>query len=1362
MLSSPDRNLPRAFRTPSRPQFQTTECGVAVLRIVLSHFGKHVSAREMRQRSGVSRDCLTAAEMRRAAVSLGLTCRAFRREPDDIGSMPLPCVVHLRFFHFVVVEAITDGHVRVNCPAAGRQDIPRAQFAEDFTGIALTFVPNADFSRQPIGTSAELGWWKIFGAALAARLLLSAAFAAAGAVAMVFAILRIGSPAGIDSPDKVSGAALALGIAAAGAFSARAVLRMASFETQKDLRGRLLSKLTRLPFAFFSYRKPGVLVDVVQSSQTLASAVTERFGHAVNGMAQLAVFLLAALLLAPATGAAFCGIALSWALAAVGLGQWRRRLERLGGGGLLPDAAVLADALQHPESAKLSDATEQLRQRLSSQYATRQLGRLRMGLVPQITAVLPLLAALAAITAAILLYASAQALELVLIGGCIGTVIGPAGQLRGAMERLRRQAISVRDILDEADVAQPRAGPTSVVLASDALKAEDISFAFAPGRPDTLRRVTFSIEVGQQIGITGPPGSGKSTLAQVLAGLFEPRIGQVSAGGISLNAMSGVGRAGAVALVDRFPVLFKGTIRDNLTLYDAAIGEDALRDAVRDAGLDDVIASRAGGLDAPVAEFGSNFSGGQIQRLEIARALARNPRVVILDDAVDALDVATEMHIRVALQRRGCAIIVISQRAETLQRCDRVLVCENGRLQLSSTGAVRDDGEADHRVSFLHQTRNTARAEGGSLSSTRIVDCMEALTGVRCAASAPLAGDRAAAVESIAAALGWRCRRVRFIDPGWWFNDIGRVIAFRQDGQPVALVHERGRTLSVDPATAQRVALDRATIATLDATAFALDAPAGHAPGSLADWMRTVHTTSLVETLWAVLALAGLCLVATVLLLAAAGNLDHRTVGAMAGLCVSAALFFAVFGRAAMRFAAKTGANATETMVSLVGTIEADVSSRLTWGQCFQSCTALLRLTDLSIAAVGLPLLAVVSMTVAVLALGAWAGVFFAVAAFGGCMGLIALECAGGRLVIELDRNHANLQIAARRRLASAMWGMSRLLTLGAAPRVLQQYANDDDKALQLAWRLAVTDDVVASLRLAATVALTGTLTWMGAAPTHAAVVAALAWFAAIGAQDCGAFIGRSIRERAQRRQAPDLLVLARESGAHLVDTATAKITLREVSCSYPGSAPVLQNLSLTLDPSLCTVISGPSGSGKSTLLRLLLGLKQPSAGEVLIGGVAVDAVDRAHWRGRIAGVFQGIEPDQGTTIRAFLTGFAQIGLDIIWEVLAAMELAHDIARMPMGLQTIIESRTLSGSQQQRLLIARALVRRPVLLVLDEATNAIDDAMLGRLIAWLRQRRIGCIVVTHRPALTAMADQCIVIERGELVSNSAHSQQSAE
>jgi ABC-type multidrug transport system fused ATPase/permease subunit len=190
----------------------------------------------------------------------------------------------------------------------------------------------------------------------------------------------------------------------------------------------------------------------------------------------------------------------------------------------------------------------------------------------------------------------------------------------------------------------------------------------------------LEVNPGERIALVGASGSGKSTLGKIIAGLETPRTGACRIDGLPLAEWPRAGLAQRLAYVAQQVRMFEGSVRDNLSLWDASLPEGDIIRAARDARIHDVIAARPGGYDAPVAEGGVNFSGGERQRLEIARALATDPTLLILDEATSALDPVTELQVLEAVRRRGMTCILIAHRLSAIRDCDQIVVMESGRI----------------------------------------------------------------------------------------------------------------------------------------------------------------------------------------------------------------------------------------------------------------------------------------------------------------------------------------------------------------------------------------------------------------------------------------------------------------------------------------------------------------------------------------------------------------------------------------------------------------------------------------------------------------------------------------------------------
>jgi ABC-type bacteriocin/lantibiotic exporter with double-glycine peptidase domain len=212
------------------------------------------------------------------------------------------------------------------------------------------------------------------------------------------------------------------------------------------------------------------------------------------------------------------------------------------------------------------------------------------------------------------------------------------------------------------------------------LEFENVTFGYGPLSPPVINNLSLAVVPGRRVAIVGGSGSGKSTVGRLTVGLYEPWSGRIMLDGRSRGDIPHGVVAASVAYVDQDISLFEGTIRDNLTLWDDEIPDDVVVSALRDAAIFEVIAARPGGVHSRVREGGRNFSGGQRQRLDIARALVSQPTLLVLDEATSALDPETEQVIADNLRRRGCACLIVAHRLSTIRDADEIIVLEQGAV----------------------------------------------------------------------------------------------------------------------------------------------------------------------------------------------------------------------------------------------------------------------------------------------------------------------------------------------------------------------------------------------------------------------------------------------------------------------------------------------------------------------------------------------------------------------------------------------------------------------------------------------------------------------------------------------------------
>jgi NHLM bacteriocin system ABC transporter peptidase/ATP-binding protein len=688
-------------RVPTVLQLEAVECGAAALAMVLAHHGRHVPLEVLRSDCGVTRDGSKAGGILRAARGFGLVARGFRKEPAELANLPLPAVVFWNFNHFVVLEGFRDGEAWLNDPAMGRRVVDAAAFDEGFTGVVLTFEKGPGFA--PGGEAPSLlrslsRHLEGLGPSVALAVLLGLALVAPG-LALPWLMGRFVDEVLAARLPGVAETLIAGLLAAAVARGLLAWLQarvLTATFTRAALgsASRFFSHALALPMDFYVQRSPGEIASRVDLNEEVAETVSADLAQLALDLLT-AVFFLALMLRLDLGLTALVVACLAFELAA--LRAINRRMEGVSQrlsvqAGKLSGMAT--GGLANIESIKAGGQEGALFLKwlgLQVQFANTAIESQRSTLallqVPAIAGLVAQLGVLGIGVTRIMQGGGFTVGDLVAFQVLLAGFAAPVHALFLAarqVQSLRGGLARIDDVLNHE--AEPGVAVTENPAAAvsgarpRSLEFRDVTFGYGRGGPALVEGFSLKIESGRRVALVGASGSGKSTLARLAAGLYRPWSGEILFDGLPRESYVRDELARAVAYVDQDVVLFEGTVRDNLTMWDPAAEDEVIRAAARHAAIEDEIGVRKGGLDAPLQEGARNLSGGQRQRIEIARALARGPSILILDEATSALDTATESVVEHNLRRRGTTCLVIAHRLSTVRDADEILVLEGGRV----------------------------------------------------------------------------------------------------------------------------------------------------------------------------------------------------------------------------------------------------------------------------------------------------------------------------------------------------------------------------------------------------------------------------------------------------------------------------------------------------------------------------------------------------------------------------------------------------------------------------------------------------------------------------------------------------------
>ena len=687
-------------KVPTILQMEATECGAASLSMILAHYGQWIPLEKLRQECGVNRDGSKASCVIRAARNRSCTANGYKWNSDRLREVhKFPLIIHWEFNHFVVLEGIKGDTVYLNDPAMGRRTVKWEEFRTSYTGVALDITPNEDF--KPEGRRynifkavteklAQDKWAVLF------ILLLNFGMIIPGLASPVFSQIFLDDILTRKHPDWMFNFCLAMTVSfiVCGVMTWLQAVILTRWQRKLTLAdsSSFFWHLLRLPMQFFNQRYAAEVAGRVGYNESIAGVLSGPAATAVLNLL-VAIFYLLLLLQYNVTltliGVFFSSIdiIIFFALRRH-LTDLQMKIQQDAGKGY----GVTMNGLSMIETIKANGNEADFFAKWAG-YQAKVLSASQDAALWQMTAtIIPTL--LGGINGALIMTLGGfSIMEGAMTAGMfmafqnlMGSFQAPVNALLGLGSTLQSTEMQMQRLDDvrryEIDDLNCRDEevPEKVDRLNGELELKEIDFGYSPLEKPLLNKFSLHVEPGHWVAVVGASGSGKSTVAKIVTGIYEEWRGEVRFDGKLRREIPRAAIVNSVAAVDQDIFQITGTITDNLTLFDSSIEKAEVIRAAQDACIHDDILQLDKGYDSEVSEGGFNFSGGQRQRLEIARALAINPSLLILDEATSALDPLTEQVILENIRRRGCSCLIVAHRLSTIRDCDEIIVLDHGNI----------------------------------------------------------------------------------------------------------------------------------------------------------------------------------------------------------------------------------------------------------------------------------------------------------------------------------------------------------------------------------------------------------------------------------------------------------------------------------------------------------------------------------------------------------------------------------------------------------------------------------------------------------------------------------------------------------
>lgn len=686
-------------RLPVIHQSQAAECGLACVGMIANYYGHEIDMVTLRRRFSTSLKGSTLADVISVTQRLNFSSRALRLEVEELPKLKCPCILHWDLNHFVVLKKADQQKITIHDPAKGIRVVSLKEISQSFTGVALELVPATTFTakkeKESISMMRLVGSVSGVKSAFTQILILCVALEFFGIMSPFF--MQWVMDLVLVSADHSLLSLLGMGFIMIAVFqtliSALRSWVMTWFSSQLSVQWttNVCRHLLKLPMSYFESRHVGDVLSRFSSLSAIQDTLTSRFISTVlDGVMSIVTLVM---LFVYNAQLAWLVVGLLTSYAVIRFTSYRS-LRQANEDQIVSSAKTQSSLLETLRGIQAVKTNNKQNTRLST-YMNYLVDTTNKGInIQKLNIGYGTLQGLISSVGRVVLVwlAALQVLEGNFSAGMLTAFISFADQFISRASGLINSVIDFRMLrlhgerLSDIVLSETEEESDSVFISKESdgmvqdIDIESLRFRYAETEPWVIDLINLSIKSGESVAIIGPSGQGKTTLAKIILGLLHPQEGSILVGKLDITKSGLQQHRERIGCVMQDDILFSGSIAENISFFATEPDTDKIQQVAKMAQIHDDIMLMPMNYESLVGDMGSFLSGGQIQRILLARALYRDPKILVLDEATSHLDVNNESLINMAIKNLHITRIIIAHRPETIRSADRVILLDKGKV----------------------------------------------------------------------------------------------------------------------------------------------------------------------------------------------------------------------------------------------------------------------------------------------------------------------------------------------------------------------------------------------------------------------------------------------------------------------------------------------------------------------------------------------------------------------------------------------------------------------------------------------------------------------------------------------------------